>query len=355
MSLASQVGDVTNSGDLAKIAVDAPRRREFLTRTCALSAAALLGARHGPAAAEPPPETSRIRLAHMPYICVAPQYLAEELLQLEGFTELEYLAVGTRDGINAVAEGRADMAMWNTPEFINRVDAGKALVALAGVHGGCYELFGSDRVRGIRDLRGKTAAIHYVGSGDHVMLSSMLAYVGIDPKRDVNWITGRDHRNAMDLFADGKADAFVGFAQEPPELRARRVGRVIINTAQDQPWSRYFCCLVVANREFVRRNPVATKRALRAILKAADVCAADPQRAARFLVERLYETRFPIALEVMKSARYDHWREANPEDTLRFHALRLHEVGMIRSTPQALITQGTDWRFLDELKREMKV
>jgi NitT/TauT family transport system substrate-binding protein len=93
---------------------------------------------------------------------------------------------------------------------------------------------------------------------------------------------------------------------------------------------------------------------LRAILKAADICAAEPERVARFLAAKLYEPRYPIGLEVMKRAQYTLWREANPEDTIRFHALRLHEVGMIKSSPQKLIAQGTDWRFLNELKRELK-
>jgi hypothetical protein len=46
---------------------------------------------------------------------------------------------------------------------------------------------------------------------------------------------------------------------------------------------------------------------------------------------------------------YKLWREANPED-----ALRLHEVGMIKSSPEKIIAQGTDWRFLNELKKELK-
>ena len=209
-------------------------------------------------------------------------------------------------------------------------------------------------MRAVRDLKGKTAAIHYFWSGDHVMLSTMLAYVGINPRHDVTWITGRDMRNAMDLFAEGKADAFVGYAQEPPELRSKKIGRVIVDTAQDRPWSQYFCCMVVANRDFAQRNPIATKRALRAILKAADMCADDPERVARFLTAKLYEPRYPIGLEVMKGTLYARWREANPEDTLRFYALRLHEVGMIKNTPQKLIAQGTDWRFLNELKKELK-
>ena len=51
---------------------------------------------------------------------------------------------------------------------------------------------------------------------------------------------------------------------------------------------------------------------------------------------------------------YDRWREYDPEDTLRFFGLRLHEVGMISSSPNAILAEGTDWRFLTELKRELK-
>ena len=273
---------------------------------------------------------------------------------MEGFTDWKYLPLGVRTGLNALAEGRADMAIWNAPELVPHLDANRAIVVLSGVHGGCYQLFGGERVRAIRDLKGKTAAIHYFGSGDHVLLSTMLAYVGLNPQQEVTWVTGRDVRNAMDLFTDGQADAFVGYAQEPAELRLKKVGHVIVDTAQDRPWSQYFCCMVVANRDFAQRNPVATKRALRAILKAADICAAAPERVARFLVDKQYETRYPIGLEVMKGSAYSRWREASPEDTLRFYALRLHEVGMIKSTPQKLIAQGTDWRFLNELKKELK-
>ena len=89
-------------------------------------------------------------------------------------------------------------------------------------------------------------------------------------------------------------------------------------------------------------------------MKAADVCAREPERVARYLVDKGFEPRYEIGLEVIKSLPYSRWREANPEDTLLFHALRLHEVGMIKTSPNKLIAKGTDWRFLNELKRELK-
>jgi hypothetical protein len=44
----------------------------------------------------------------------------------------------------------------------------------------------------------------------------------------------------------------------------------------------------------------------------------------------------------------------DPEDTIRFYALRLREAGIIKSKPQKIIADGTDWRFLNEVKRELK-
>jgi NitT/TauT family transport system substrate-binding protein len=149
-------------------------------------------------------------------------------------------------------------------------------------------------------------------------------------------------------------DAFIGFPPEPQQLRAKKIGRVILNTTTDPPWSQYFCCLLAGNREFVRKYPVATKKVLRAYLKAADICANDPNRAARYMVDKGYVKDFKYALALINELPYDRWRNANPEDTMRFHALRLHEVGMIKSTPQKIIAQGTDWRFLNELKKELK-
>jgi NitT/TauT family transport system substrate-binding protein len=87
--------------------------------------------------------------------------------------------------------------------------------------------------------------------------------------------------SAMQNLADGKIDAYLGFPPDPQELRAKKVGHVVVNSATDRPWSQYFCCMVAANREFVRRNPAATKRALRAILKGDRICAPEPVRGLR--------------------------------------------------------------------------
>jgi NitT/TauT family transport system substrate-binding protein len=129
---------------------------------------------------------------------------------------------------------------------------------------------------------------------------------------------------------------------------------VIVDSAVDLPWFQYFCCMLAGNRDFIDQHPVATKRVLRAILKAADFCAADPESAARHLVNGGFTERYDYALQTLTDLPYDRWREYDPEDTMRFYALRLHEAGMITSNPNKIIAEGTDWRFLNELKRELK-
>ena len=112
--------------------------------------------------------------------------------------------------------------------------------------------------------------------------------------------------------------------------------------------------MLIGNRDYIRKCPVATKRVLRAILKAADLCAADPAQVARRLADSGFSKRYDYARQGLSELPYDKWREYDAEDTIRFYALRLHEVGLIKSSPQKIIADGTDWRFLNELKRELK-
>jgi NitT/TauT family transport system substrate-binding protein len=329
-------------------------RRAFLARTSGIGAAALLGLPRI-AQADPPPETTRIRFAYTASICLVPVFLAEEMLRLEGFSEVEYVK-RPPGGLESrmMAEGMADMALDSMNGFLPAVDSGQPIVLLAGIHVGCQELLANERIRAIRDLKGKSIAVSAIGAAEHVFISSILGYVGMDPRKDVEWLTTGSYAESEQRFLEGKADAVLTFPPAAQELRAQKIGRVLLNTAKDRPWSQYYCCLAAANRQFVQQNPVATKRALRALLKAADICANEPERAARYLVEKSYESRYAMALEVLKELPYNRWRESDPEDTVRFYALRLHEVGMIKSSPQKLIAQCTDWRFLNELKRELK-
>jgi NitT/TauT family transport system substrate-binding protein len=316
---------------------------------------ALLGLQSNSLAAEPPPETTKIRVVQRTdALCLAPQYAAGELLLAEGFTEVRYVKVsGGNELVKALVSGEANVTMHYAPALIERLDAGDPIVIIGAGHVGCYELFASSRIRAIRDLRGKAVAVPALASTPKNLLAIMLSQVGLDPRNDVKWVE-RDASEQVRLLAEGKIDAFLAFPPTVQELRAKKIGHVIFNSMMDKPWSQYFCCVTAGHKDFVRKHPVATKRALRAILKAADVCAREPERMARSLVDKGFTKNYDYAVQTMKEMNYGQWREFEPEDTVRFFSLRLHEIGVIKSSPQKIIAQGTDWRFLKELKKELK-
>jgi NitT/TauT family transport system substrate-binding protein len=329
-----------------------PNRRHFLAGLSAAGAAGLLGPRRA-LADEGPPEVTTVRLGKIPGICIAPQYV-EELMHVEGFTDVRYIPTqaGTEEATK-IARGEIDFSTNFVAPLMISMDAGEPLTLLAGIHPGCFELFANERIRTIADLKGKSVGVQALGSSQHVFLASMAIYVGLDPARDINWVASTDPK-PMELYADGKIDAFLGFPPEPQELRARHVGNVIVNSALDAPWSQYYCCMLTGNTEFIQEYPVATKRALRAVLKGADLCLSDPERVSQELVDAGFTTQLEYARQTLDEVPYGKWRVFDPEDTVRFYALRLHEAGMIRSTPQKIIASGTDWRLLDELKNELK-
>ena len=327
-------------------------RRRFLTTLSLVGAADLVRAPRLQAA-EGPPEITSIRLPKGPSACVAPSDIAEELLRAEGFTDIRYIDAPFEVYQERIERGEVDFSLNFALDHIISIDHGAPIVLLTGVHVGCIEVFGDEGVRSVIDLKGKSVGVPSVGSPPHMFVALLAAQVGLDPSKDINWIvTGS--ADLMQLFADGKIDAFMSGPPWAQELRARQVGHVVFASAVDRPWSQYFCCMLAGNREFVRRYPAATKRVARAILKAADLCATEPARAAQRLVDRWFTPRYDYVFQALSELPYDKWREYDPEDTLRFYALRLRESGFIKSSPQKIIADGTDWRFFNELKRELK-
>ena len=161
-------------------------RRRFLTSTSLAAAAGVLSGR-GSFAAEGPPETDTIRFRYVPAVCTAPQYVAEELLRAEGFTNVRY--VKSQPGrLEKVAAGQADIGINFSGPILLQLDAGDPILVLAGVHPGCFELFATSGIRSVADLKGKTVGVWAMNSSAHVFLASIASYVGLDPQNDINWI-----------------------------------------------------------------------------------------------------------------------------------------------------------------------
>jgi NitT/TauT family transport system substrate-binding protein len=90
------------------------------------------------------------------------------------------------------------------------------------------------------------------------------------------------------------------------------------------------------------------------MLKATDLCANEPARVARLMVDQGFTDNYGYALQTLQELPYRAWRDFDPEDSVRYFALRLNEAGFIKSTPDRIIAEHTNWRFFNEVKRELE-
>src|SRR5262249_32792784 len=225
-------------------------RRQFLRSAATLGVSAtglaLLDACGGSPAAqgagEGMLETTTIRLYKNTAICPAPQYLAQETLKAEGFTEVQYIETNASD--KSLISGDVDIGQAFAASILPHIEAQAPLSILSGVHVGCFELFGTEHINTISELKGKTTAVQVLGGPQHMFLSSVLAYVGLNPNTDINWVVIPAGDEQARSLAERKIDIVLAFPPAAQELRAKKIGHVILNSAIDSPWSQYFCCVV---------------------------------------------------------------------------------------------------------------
>jgi len=332
-------------------------RRQFVAGLAAAGGAAVLAPQPA-VGSEGALETTSVRFVDFGGgSCTAPQYIAEELLRSEGFTDVQHISMGLKGSTASMMEkGAVDFSLDYASALALAIDNGIPMKALAGIHVGCYVLFGQDGINSVLDLKGKRVGVGpQLGTDPHVFISAMATYVGLDPVNDINWIVSE--KTPLQLFNERKIDALLAFPPDSQLMQEKKIGHVVVNSLIDRPWSQYFCCLALAHTSYIENYPIATKHVLRALVKAADLCVSDPEGVARRMLDKGHATReqYDYTLLSLRQIPYASWRNFDPEDTIRFFALRLHESGMVKSHPQKVIAEGTDWKFIDEVKRELKV
>src|SRR5262249_50097450 len=156
-------------------------------------------------------ETTTIRVAKIAGICIAPHYVADELLRSEGFTDVRYVL--TEPGTSAaltLARGEIDFTANFSPTLIIAIDAGEPITIVGGEHVGCSELFAREGIRSIPALKGKTVGVQALGSSQYSFMSGMASYVGLDPAKDIRWVTSSSPK-PMELFAEERSTRFSAF------------------------------------------------------------------------------------------------------------------------------------------------
>lgn len=304
--------------------------------------------------ADAPLETTSIRLFSLPPAnCIAPQYMAEPFLREEGFTDIQYPMLTPKDVIPRLASGEVNFGVAYMAALTPFIDEGAPFMMLGGIHLGCWQVVAGGDIQSMRDFKDKTVAIIGPKFTDGYFMALTLANVGLDINKDVKVVNHPPTEYAR-LLSSGEVDAVVALPPWSTELRAKNIGKVIINSVVDPPWSNYYCCTAWANPDWMRKHPVATKRALRAMMRGADAVDKDPEGAARLMVDRKYTNSFDYSCDLLKEMPYDAWRTYDPVDSVRFYALRMREAGLIKATPDEILERGTDFRYLDQLKKELR-
>ena len=226
------------------------------------------------------------------------------------------------------------------------------ITALGGLHSGCFELFAHEPIRTISDLKGKKVGIQTrlgpTCSRDHGGARRAR------PAEDIDWVDEPPTGELHGAVRRGKVDAFLGFPARAagaarPQHRPRDPqhghGQAMVAVFLLHAYGNSGLRPRSSGRHQARpaRHPQG-RRLLRRPSRS------GPRDVWSMAGSRSVRLRAPDA----DRASIPAWREFDPEDTLRFYALRLHEAGMIKSSPNALLAEGTDWRFLNELKRELK-
>jgi NitT/TauT family transport system substrate-binding protein len=297
----------------------------------------------------PPPETTSVRIV-MPPECDPGIWLAQDYLRDEGFTNISY--VRTNFTVRAwLTDGLADIAPAHPEFMVATIDAGLPLTVLAPLHSACLELWTDRSITTPAGLKGRRISVRMKDPSDQffAFFAALLGYGGIG---DVHFVeAGLDNYDAMiDAFTQGRADAVLAGGAEGPKLRrSRTLGNVILDSMTDKPWSLYECCHLVANRDWARQNPVAAKRATRAVINATNKAALDHARAAHDSVAMGFPKEESLVKAAMDMCRYN-WRDVEPTETVRFFALRLEQAKVIKSTPEQVIDAGTDFAFLRQLR-----
>jgi NitT/TauT family transport system substrate-binding protein len=346
--------------------IDGLSRREFISKSVAAGTAMYLGLGNdlGLAAFEPPPETTTVRFQKIQSPCWVPQLVAEPLLREEGFTNIQYVEhEKISQGEEDILAGKVDFTADFTAQSLMKFDPGNPIDFISGLHVGCWSLIGSDRIKSVRDLKGKkvwalgqrsTSSEYAVKALPNVFFKALIGHVGLDPDNDVEYVVVPKDE-AIELFKRGEIDAFLSFPPGPQQLMAAGIGQVIVDTNVDRPWAQYYCCMITGSRDFLRNNPIATRKVIRSILRANDLVSQDPAMAAQLLVDRKLRKANDqeFMVQALSGIPYDKWRHYSPEDSIRFWALRLKELRLIKYSPQEYINKNTDWSHIASLKDEM--
>jgi NitT/TauT family transport system substrate-binding protein len=300
-----------------------------------------------------PPETTSIKLAAG--ACDSAIFGAERYLREEGFTDVQFTDAATA---TAIAAGNANIGNAFPQAVFNSVEgSGPKVVALGGLHTGCNEIWAQPGIASLKDLKGRTISVtaKTLTNLPYSWMAMALKQAGVDPK-DVNFVVQAD-ADVLKLYLDGKSDVMYVATTAAAALMANPAnkGHVIFSQVKDEPWKSTNCCFIIVSEPWYRANPIAAKRAMRAIYRTADALPADRSDAAKLAADKgLFGGAAALAnITVAANMVPLDWRTYDLEKAVRFYAPLLTDVGLVKASTDDVL-KAIDLKIFKELSTELK-
>ena len=242
--------------------------------------------------AEPAASTGKpkVKLAYIGLTCEAAMFVAEE----KGFFEEEGIDVeliktdwdGLRDGLGL---GRFDVNYTLIMYLLKPIEQGLDVKITGGIHTGCLRVHAAadSGIETVEDLRGKRIGIPTMGSPPFLFASRALAAKGLDPEKDVEWVVVAPDVSMLAL-ENGQVDAIADSEPIGSILAAQGKVRIVADQGADPQFRDEYCCAVVVNGDFAKRDPETAAKVTRALLKGARWVDENPVSAAELSVEKKY-------------------------------------------------------------------
>jgi len=316
-------------------------RRNLLIGGGVLAAGALAGGVTAFGGKSPLPVNARgqrkINLAwNANAVCLAPALLAktEGIYEANGIdVELVNFAGSTDQLLEAISTGKADAGVGMILRWIKPLEQGFDVKLIAGTHGGCMRLVGSQR-HGITDdvqsLRGKTIGLAEISGAGRNALAVLLKANGLDPDRDVEWrafpaplLAAAAEKGEIQAFIDSDPLLYLLQKQSKGDL-------IEVMSNLTSPWQNRFCCVAGMNSALVRDDRKTAAALARSLVTAASICSRDPARIARVFAPYARASEADL-VAVLKMQTHDHHPVgADLQREVALYAGELRDVGIMK-------------------------
>jgi NitT/TauT family transport system substrate-binding protein len=262
------------------------RRRQFIT-VAMLSALLLTGCKKNSSETA---NSNKVRVGYIGITCEAPIFSAVE----KGFFKEEGLEVNLvkcewANYKDVLALDGFDITHHLVMYFLKPIEQGLDVKFTGGIHRGCLRVQApvNGKIHAIADLRGKRIGVPGMGTPPFIFANRVLGAHGIDAAKEITWRVFPAGELGLALDK-GEVDAVAD--SEPIGSLLVAQGKVmnVADQAKDAPYKDEYCCAVIVNGKFLKRNPKAAAAATRALLKGAKWVQANPAAAARLSVEKKY-------------------------------------------------------------------